>query len=66
MMIYITNIDLVNDYAYAKFGLNRSICFQDIEQKLNSDVHQGQIANCKFTEIRTRPRFYACSRYLQE
>ena len=40
-MIYNTNVDLVNDYVYAKFGLNRSICFQDIEQKLNSDVNQG-------------------------
>ena len=40
-MIYITNVDLVNDYAYTKFGLNRSIRFQDIEQKLNSDVNQG-------------------------
>ena len=29
-MIYITNVDLVNDYVYTKFGLNRSICFQDI------------------------------------
>ena len=25
--IYITNADLVNDYVYTKFGLNRSICF---------------------------------------
>ena len=37
----ITNIDLVNDNVYTKFGLNRSIRFQDIEQKLNSDVNQG-------------------------
>ena len=36
-MIYDTNIDLVNDNVYSKFGLNLSICFQDIEQKLNSD-----------------------------
>ena len=42
-MIYITNVDIVNDYVYAKVGLNRSICFQDIEQKLSSDVNQGQI-----------------------
>ena len=41
--IYNTNIDLVNDNVYTKFGLNRSIRFQDIEQKLNSDVNQGQI-----------------------
>ena len=41
IMIYITNVDLVNDYAYIKFGPNRSIRFQDIEQKLNSDVNQG-------------------------
>ena len=40
-MIYITNVDLVNDYVYTKFGLNRSICFQDIEQKLYSNVNQG-------------------------
>ena len=39
--IYITNVDLVNDYVYTKFGLNRSICFEEIEQKLNSDVNQG-------------------------
>ena len=40
-MIYNTNIDLVNDNVYTKFGLNRSILFEDIEQKLNSDVNQG-------------------------
>ena len=40
-MIYDTNIDLVNDNVYTKFGLNRSIRFQDIEQKRNSDVNQG-------------------------
>ena len=36
-----TYVDLVNDNVYTKFGLNRSIRFQDIEQKLNSDVNQG-------------------------
>ena len=35
-MIYDTNIDLVNVNVYTKFGLNLSIRFQDIEQKLNS------------------------------
>ena len=40
-MIYNTNVDFVNDNVYTKFGLNRSIRFQDIEQKLNSDVNQG-------------------------
>ena len=40
-MIYDTNIDLVNDYVYTIFGLNLSIRFEDIEQKLNSDVNQG-------------------------
>ena len=39
---YNTYVDLVNVNVYAKFGLNRSIRFQDIEQKLNSDVNQGQ------------------------
>ena len=39
-MIYNTNIGLVNDNVYTKFSLNQSIRFQDIEQKLNSDVNQ--------------------------
>ena len=38
--IYITKVDL--DNVFTKFGLNRSIRFQDIEQKVNSDVNQGQ------------------------
>ena len=40
-MIYSTNVVLVNDNVYTKFGLNRSIRFQDIEQRLNADVDQG-------------------------
>ena len=31
-MIYNTKVDLVDDNVYTKFGLNRSIRFQDIEQ----------------------------------
>ena len=37
--IYNTKVDLVDDNV---FGHNLSIRFQDIEQKLNSDVNQGQ------------------------
>ena len=44
-MIYDTNIDLVNDNVYTKFGLNRSIRFQDIEQKLNSDDDPRGVTN---------------------
>ena len=40
--IYNTKVDLVNDNVFTKFGLNLSIRFKDIEQKLNSDVNQGQ------------------------
>ena len=40
-MFYNINVDLVNDYVYTKFGIKRSILFQDIEQKLNSDFNQG-------------------------
>ena len=40
-MVYNTNVDLVNDNVYTKFGLNWSIRFRDIEQKLYSDVNQG-------------------------
>ena len=43
--IYNTNIDLVNDNVYTKFGLNLSIRFQDIEQKLNSDDDPRGVAN---------------------
>ena len=52
-MIYITNVDLVNDYVYTKFGLNRSIYFQDIEQKLNSELIKGcnSIANLPKFEL---------------
>ena len=45
IMIYNTNIDLVNDNVYTKFGLNRSIRFQDIEQKLNSDDDPRGVTN---------------------
>ena len=39
--IYNTNIDLVNDNVFTKFGLILSIHSQDIEQKPNSDINQG-------------------------
>ena len=39
--MYNTNIDLVNDNVFTKFGLILSIRSQDIEQKPNSDVNQG-------------------------
>ena len=41
--IYNTNVDLVNDNVYTKFGLNLSIRSQEIEQKPNSDVNQGPL-----------------------
>ena len=37
--IYNTNVDLVDDNVYTKFGLNLSIRSHDIEQKPNSDVN---------------------------
>ena len=36
-----TNVDLVNDNVFSKFGLILSIRSQDIEQKPNSDFNQG-------------------------
>ena len=39
--IYNTNVELVNDNVYEKFGLNLFILSQDIEQKPNSDINQG-------------------------
>ena len=41
MTIYDTNVDLVNDNVYTKFGLGKSIRSLDIEQKLNYDINQG-------------------------
>ena len=51
--IYNTNIDLVNDNVFTKFGLILSIRSQDIEQKPNSDVNQGSysVANLRKTMI---------------
>ena len=40
-MICNSKVDIVNDTVYTKFGLNRSNRFQEIEQKLNSDVNEG-------------------------
>ena len=39
--IYNTNIDLVNDNVFTKFGLILSIHSKDIEQNPNSDINQG-------------------------
>ena len=41
MTTYNPNVALVNDNVYVKFGLNNSICSQDIENKLNSDRNEG-------------------------
>ena len=38
--IFNTNIDLVNDNVFTRFGLILSIRSQDIEQNPNSDVNQ--------------------------
>ena len=35
------NIDLINIYAFTKFGEILSICSQDINQKRNSVANQG-------------------------
>ena len=35
------NLDFVNINAYTKFGQIASICSQDIERTLNSDIIQG-------------------------
>ena len=52
-MIYNTNIDLVNDNVYTKFGLNWSISFQDIEQNqiLTSIKGRNSVANLPKFEL---------------
>ena len=39
--IYDTNVDLVDDDVYTKFGLILSVRSQDIDKKTNSDINQG-------------------------
>ena len=39
--VYNTNIDLVSDNVFTKFGHILSIRSQNIEQKPNSDINQG-------------------------
>ena len=48
--IFNTNIDIVNDNAYTKFGFNLFILSQDIKQKPNSDINQGALLCCKFAK----------------
>ena len=45
--IYNTNVDIVNDNVYTKFGLNQSIRFRDIEhtQFLTSIKGHNSVAN---------------------
>ena len=40
-IIYITDVDLVNDNKYTKLSQILSICSQVIEEKPNSDMKQG-------------------------
>ena len=44
---------IVNDYVYTNFGLNRSICFHDIEQKTILTLIKGRnsIANLPKFEL---------------
>ena len=46
-MIYNSNIDLVNDYVYTKFGLNRTIIFKILSknQILTSIKGRNSVAN---------------------
>ena len=48
--IYNTNVDLVNDNVFTKFGIILSIRSPDIEQKPNSDINQGPLLCCKFAK----------------
>ena len=53
MMIYNQNIDLVNNNVYTKFGLNKPVRSQDIEQKLKSDVKSRNITLFQICEKMT-------------
>ena len=49
MTINNTTVILINDNVYTKFGKILPIRFQNIEQKLNSDINQGRnsVANLR-------------------
>ena len=51
-MIYITNIDLVIDYVYTKFGLNRSFRFQVIEQNSILTSIKGRNSNANLPKFK--------------
>ena len=56
-MIYNTNIDLVNDYVYTKFGLNRTISFQGLRDgSLQNQFLPGRFAPKPFFEGDGSPR----------
>ena len=52
-MIYITNVDLVNEYVCTKFGLNRSTCFQTLSKNSILALIKGRnsIANLSKFEL---------------
>ena len=52
-MIYNTKVDLADDNVFTKFGLNRSIRFQDIEQNsiLTSIKDSNSVANLPKLEL---------------
>ena len=52
-IIYITNVDLVNDYVYTKFGLKRSIYFKILSKNLILTLIKGRnsIANLPNFEL---------------
>ena len=50
--IYNTNIDLVNDNVYTKFGLNMFILSQDIEKQILTSIKaRNSVANLRKTMI---------------
>ena len=52
-MIYNTNVDLVNDDVYTKFGLILSMLLKILSKKQNSDINQGpnSVTNLRKTKI---------------
>ena len=51
MTLHNTNVDLVNDNPCTKFGKILSIHSQDIEQKPNSGINQGNQSLAKLQKL---------------
>ena len=52
-MIYVTNLDLINDNGYTKLVSFCQVDLKILSKKPNSDMNQGPLPCCKFAKKHT-------------